>query len=56
MKNEITISDHIPDFEEEDKKAAARHREEYALVRDLQVKEENEAIERRLAKDKEKRG
>jgi hypothetical protein len=54
MKNEITVPDHFPVSKEEDVKAAVKRREEYALVRDLQAKEDNEAIERRMAKDKEK--
>ncbi len=53
MKNEITIAEHFPELEEEDKKAAIRHREEYAVLRDIQAKEDNEAIKRRLARDKE---
>jgi hypothetical protein len=53
MKNEITISEHFPDSKKEDLKAAAKRREAYALVRDLQAKETNQSIERRLAKDKE---
>ncbi len=54
MKNEATIPDHFPDLNEEDLKAAAQRREKYALVRDLQAKEANEAIASRLAKDTEK--
>ena len=56
MKNETTKTEHIPGFEEEDKKAAAKHREEYELVRDLKAKENNESIKRRLSKNKEKQG
>jgi hypothetical protein len=60
MKNEITIPDHSPDLKEEDLrreedlKVAAIRRDAYSLVRDLQAKDNNEAITRRLAKDKEK--
>jgi len=54
MKNEITISDHFPDLNEKDSKAAAKRRENYAVSRDAQAKEENEAIARRLAKEKAK--
>lgn len=60
MKNEITVPDQFPDLKkedvkrEEDLKAAAKRREDYATVRDLQAKEDNEAIARRLLKDKEK--
>ncbi len=56
MKDEIIISENIPDLNEEDLKAADKRRDEYALVRDLQAKEDNEAIERRLAKDKQSQG
>lgn len=57
MKDEIAIPDHAPDDKEEDLrkkqdlKAAAIHRENYALVRDKQASENNEAITRRLAKE-----
>jgi len=54
MKKEITVPDHYPESEEEDLRAAAKRRENYALGRDLQAKEDNEAIARRLAKVKEK--
>ncbi len=56
MNKKITISDHFPVLKEEDLKAATKRREEYALIRDLQAKDYNEAIEHRLAKDKEKQG
>jgi len=56
MKNEITIQDHFPDSKEEDLKAAAKRRENYAFSRDLLAMENNEAIARRLAKDREKQG
>ena len=54
MKNETTIPDHFPDSKEEDLIAAAKRRENYALIRDQQAKENNEAIESRLTKDTEK--
>jgi DNA-directed RNA polymerase subunit RPC12/RpoP len=54
MKMDITIPDHLPDLNEEDLKAAAKRREKYSLVRDLQAKEFNEAIASRLTKDREK--
>jgi hypothetical protein len=54
MKNKITLSDYLPDPKEEDLKAAAKRRENYALIRDLQAEDYNEAIVRRLAKEKEK--
>jgi hypothetical protein len=56
MKNDTTISDHFPELKEEDLKTAAKHREEYALVRDLRAREDNEAIARRIEKDKESLG
>jgi len=54
MKNKITIPDHLPDLKEEDSKAAEKRRENYAVARDLQAKEDNEAIAHRLEKEKEK--
>jgi len=60
MNNEIEIPDHLPDLtkeelkREEDLKAAAKRRDEYSLVRDQQATEDNEAIARRLEKEKEK--
>jgi hypothetical protein len=51
MKKEITIPDHLPFLKEEGSKAAAKRREEYSFVRDLQAKEYNEAIASRLAKE-----
>jgi hypothetical protein len=60
MNNEIIIPDHLPDLKkeqlkrEEDLRAAAKRREEYSLVRDQQAMEDNEAIIRRLEKEKEK--
>jgi len=55
MKDKVLIPDHLPDLKEEDLKAAAERRENYALARDLQAEEDNEAIVRRLAKDKQNR-
>ncbi|MDX9946059.1 MAG: hypothetical protein RBS38_01755 [Bacteroidales bacterium] len=58
MKDELTIPEHIPDNEEEDLrreeglKAAALRRERYSLVRDKQAKDNNEAITKRLAREK----
>jgi hypothetical protein len=52
MKNEITIPDHFPELKEEVSKAAAKRREAYSVVRDLQAKEQNEAIAVRLTKEK----
>jgi hypothetical protein len=54
MKNEITIPDHFPDLDEGNLQVKAKRREIYALARDLQAKENNEAIARRLAKDGER--
>jgi hypothetical protein len=56
MKNEIEIPDHFPDAKEKDLKAAAKRREDYSVTRDLRAKEENEAIARRLLRDKENKG
>jgi|WetSurSiteA1Bulk_404760.scaffolds.fasta_scaffold94148_1 hypothetical protein len=54
MKDEITIPSHFPLQNEENVKAAAKRREQYALSRDMQATENNEAIALRLAKEKEK--
>jgi hypothetical protein len=54
MKNEITIPDHFPESKEENIKTATKRRENYALRRDLLAEENNEAIVRRLAKEREK--
>lgn len=60
MKNEESIPDQVPEINkedlkrEEDLKAAARRRDAYSLIRDLQAEENNEAIARRQEKDKEK--
>jgi hypothetical protein len=56
MKNKVTLSDYLPDPKEEDLRAAAKRRENYALIRDLQAEDYNEAIVRRLAKEKKKQG
>ncbi|MFH0842201.1 MAG: hypothetical protein V1903_06230 [Bacteroidota bacterium] len=53
MKDKVTIPELLPDPKEEDKKAAARRREDYARTRDLQAEEYNESIVRRMARDKE---
>ena len=54
MQNEITFNDRVPEVKEENIKAMAKRREDYSLHRDLRAKEDNEAIARRLLKDKEK--
>jgi len=54
MKNEISIPDHFPEPKEEDLKAADKRRENYSISRDLQAREDNEAIARRIQKDAEK--
>ena len=54
MKNEITIPDHFPESKEENIKTATKRRENYALRRDLLAEENNEAIARRVAREKEK--
>jgi hypothetical protein len=53
MKNNEEIPDFLPVSKEEDIKAAVKRRENYALLRDLQAQEDNEAIVRRLARTKE---
>ena len=53
MQNEITLKDRFPEQKEENIKAMARRREAYSLTRDQRAKEDNEAIARRLAKEKE---
>jgi hypothetical protein len=59
MKNEKTIPGNLSDTKEEDLKreedlkAAAKRRDAYSLVRDAQANENNEAIARRLAREKE---
>jgi hypothetical protein len=60
MENEINTPDHLPDDNKEDLKraedlkAAAKRREEYSRLRDLQATEDNEAIARRSEREKEK--
>lgn len=54
MQNEITFNDRFPELKEENIKAMAKRREEYSLHRDIRAKEENEAIARRLEKEKAK--
>jgi len=56
MQNEITSQDRFPEVNEENLKSAARRRDQYSLTRDLKAKEENEAIAKRLERDKEKQG
>lgn len=62
MKDELTIPEHVPDNEEEDLrreegiKAAALRRERYSLVRDKQALDNNEAIKKRLAREKKNTG
>jgi hypothetical protein len=53
MKEEVTIPPHFPEKSEEKLRAEARRREKYSLVRDVQAIENNEAIARRLAREKE---
>jgi hypothetical protein len=59
MRDDNSKPDNVPDIKkedlkrEEDLKAATKRREEYSLVRDEQANENNEAIARRLKKDKE---
>jgi hypothetical protein len=52
MKDKSTIQDPPPEPEEGKFKAAAKRRENYSLTRDLKAKDNNEAIARRLVKDK----
>jgi len=60
MKNEKSIPEQTPELSkedvkrEEDLKAAAKRRDAYSAIRDLQAEENNEAIVRRLERDKEK--
>jgi hypothetical protein len=53
MKNEITIPGHFPELSKEKSEAEAKRREKYSFARDLLANENNEAIARRLAKNKE---
>jgi hypothetical protein len=55
MQNEITYQDNFPEINEEKLKTAARRRDEYSITRDLQMKEDNEAIAKRLAKESTKK-
>ena len=52
MKDKITIPDPPPEPEEGKFIAAAKRRENYSLTRDLKAKDNNEAIARRMVKDK----
>jgi hypothetical protein len=58
MKNEKLITDHLPETNEEelrreeDLKAAAKRRDAYSLIRDAQANDNNQAISRRLEKEK----
>jgi hypothetical protein len=52
MQNELTYNDRFPEPREENVKAMAKRREEYSLQRDNRAKEDNEAIARRLKKEK----
>jgi len=52
MQNELTYNDRFPELREENVKAMAKRREEYSLQRDNRAKEDNEAIARRLKKEK----
>ena len=54
MKDEITIPEHFPESKEENIKTATKRRENYALRRDLLAEENNDAIARRVEKEKEK--
>ncbi len=54
MKDKIIVPDYLPDQREEDKIAAAKRRENYAVARDLLAKEYNEAITTRIAREKDK--
>ena len=54
MQNEITFNDTFPELKEENVRAMAKRREEYSLHRDIRAKEENEAIAKRLEREKAK--
>jgi len=62
MKDELTIPNQVPDKVKEDLrreeglKAAALRREKYSLVRDKQALDNNEAITKRLAREKKSTG
>jgi hypothetical protein len=52
MQNELTYNIRVPEPKEDNVKAMAKRREEYSLHRDSRAKEDNEAIARRLKKEK----
>lgn len=52
MKNEATIPEHFPVPNEENLRAAAKRREAYSLARDQKAKEDNEAIVKRIEREK----
>jgi hypothetical protein len=52
MQTEITSQDLFPEVKEENIKAVTRRSEEYSLLRDIRAREDNEAIARRLEKEK----
>ena len=54
MNNEINIPDHFPDANEENIKTTTRRRENYAVGRDLLAAENNDAIVKRLARERER--
>jgi hypothetical protein len=54
MQTEITSQDMFPEAKEENIKAVTRRSEEYSLLRDKRAREDNEAIARRLEREKEK--
>ena len=54
MQTEITSQDLFPEVKEENIKAVTRRSEEYSLLRDKRAREDNEAIARRLEREKEK--
>jgi len=53
MKNIITIPVQVHELKEKDLVAAAEHRKNYSLKRDLQAEAFNKSIAFRLAKEKE---
>lgn len=52
MQTEITSQDLFPEVKEENIKAVTRRSEEYSFLRDKRAREDNEAIARRLERDK----
>lgn len=54
MQNELTYNDHSAVSQESAIKAQTKRREEYSLQRDIRAREDNEAIAKRLAREKEK--